>query len=234
MRETINLVRRSFMSLMAAGFLVAGTSSLATAGEDQNELVEKAKITVNEMAAKQDFSEFRKLLAVSKGVVVFPQVLEAGFFIGGAGGSGVLLSREDDGSWSSPAFYTMGQGSIGLQFGAQAKELVLVIMSEKGLKAIIDNNVKLGADLNAAVGPVGSSVGTSTTTNMKSDVFSFANAQGAFIGASVSGAVLGTKKEWNEIYYGKEVTPTEIVIDLKVNNPQSDGLRSALKAAEAP
>ncbi|MEH6545780.1 MAG: lipid-binding SYLF domain-containing protein, partial [Sneathiella sp.] len=145
MRETINLVRRSFMSFMAAGLLFAGTSSLATAGEDQNQLVERAATTVKEMAAKQDFSEFRKLLAVAKGVVVFPRVLEAGFFIGGAGGSGVLLSKGADGNWSSPAFYTMGQGSIGLQFGAQAKELVLVVMTEKGLKAIINNNVKLGA-----------------------------------------------------------------------------------------
>lgn len=234
MRETIKLVRQSFMSLIAAGFLVAGMSSMATAGEDQDDLVEKAKITVTQMAATQDFSEFRKMLAISKGIVVFPQVLEAGFFIGGAGGSGVLLSRGDDGSWSSPAFYTMGQGSIGFQFGAQAKELVLVIMTEKGLKAIINNNVQLGADLNAAVGPVGSSVGSATTTNMKSDVFSFANSKGAFIGASVSGAILGTKKEWNEIYYGKAVTPTEIVIDQSVSNAQSDGLRSALKAAEAP
>ncbi|USG61368.1 lipid-binding SYLF domain-containing protein [Sneathiella marina] len=234
MRETINLVRRSFISLMAAGLLFAGTSSLATAGDNQDQLVERAKFTIENLAKNPDMGEFRKLLAVAKGVVVFPQILEAGFFIGGAGGSGVLLAQDGEGNWTSPAFYSMGQGSIGLQFGAQAKELVLVVMTEKGLKAIINNNVKLGADLSAAVGPVGTQVGAATTTNLNSDVFSFANAKGLFIGASVAGSVLSTKQEWNELYYGKAVSPTAVVIDRSVNNPQSDGLRAALKAAEAP
>ncbi|MEH6528145.1 MAG: lipid-binding SYLF domain-containing protein [Sneathiella sp.] len=234
MRETINLVRRSILSFMAAGLLFAGTSSLATAGENQDLLVQKAKLTIEGLSKNPDLGEFRKLLAVAKGVVVFPQILEAGFFIGGAGGSGVLLGQDEEGNWTSPAFYAMGQGSIGLQFGAQAKELVLVVMTEKGVKAIINNNVKLGADLSAAVGPVGTAVGAATTTNLNSDVFSFANAKGLFIGASVAGSVLTTKKEWNELYYGKAVTPTAIVIDRSVNNAQSDGLRAALKAAEAP
>jgi lipid-binding SYLF domain-containing protein len=233
MRETISLVRRSFISLMGAGLLLAGTSSLATAGADQNNLVEQAKFTVEKMANYPEMENFRKLLAIAKGVVVFPEVLEAGFFIGGAGGSGVFLGQDGDGNWTYPAFYSMGQGSIGLQFGAQAKELILVIMTDKGVKAIIDNKVKLGAELSAAVGPVGSTVGTATTTNFKADVYSFANAKGAFIGASVSGAVLSPKKAWNELYYGKEVTPTDVVIEHNVTNAQADGLRAALQAAEA-
>jgi len=233
MQDTINKVRRTFISLLGASALLLGTGQLAVAGADQNQLVDRATFTVNDLAKSPDMEQFRKLLAVAKGVVVFPQVLKAGFFIGGAGGSGVLLSRNENNEWSAPSFYTMGQGSIGLQFGAQAKELVLVIMTEKGLRAIINNQVKLGGDLSAAVGPIGTTLGASTTTNLNVDVFSFANAKGLFIGASVEGSVLAVKPAWNELYYSKAVNSNEIVLLRSVNNPQSDGLKAALSAAEA-
>jgi lipid-binding SYLF domain-containing protein len=235
MQMTFRASRRKFLSLVGASALLfgAGAGNLALAGEAQDQLVEKAKFTITNVAGRSEMEEFRKLLAVAKGVVVFPQVLKAGFFVGGAGGSGLLLGKNEAGEWSSPAFYSMGQGSIGLQFGAQANELVLVIMTEKGLKAIIDNQVKLGGDLSAAVGPVGTTVGASTTTNLKVDVFSFAISKGLFIGASVEGSILSSNSDSNESYYGKPVTSQQIVLDRTVNNAQADGLKAALTAAEA-
>lgn len=234
MHVTLKTCRRSFLSFVGAGILLMGAGNLAVAGEAQNQLVEKAKFTIENMVARTDMDEFRKLLAVAKGVVVIPEFLKAGFFLGGAGGSGVLLGKDAAGVWTSPAFYTMGQGSIGLQFGAQTNQLVLVIMTEKGLKAVIDNQVKLGGDLSAAVGPVGTTLGASTTTNMKVDVFSFAISKGLFIGASVEGSIIQVNSDSNESYYGKPTTAQSIIIDHAANNPQSDGLRAALKAAEAP
>ncbi|MEH6404366.1 MAG: lipid-binding SYLF domain-containing protein [Sneathiella sp.] len=232
-------LRKPFGAIKAISSLLAGvtllvSSSFAFASSEQEQLVDKAKITVEALAAQSDMDQFRKLLAVSKGIVVFPQVLKAGFIIGGSGGTGVLLSRGVDGSWSSPAFYTMGEASIGLQFGAEAKEMVLVIMTQKGLEAIIDNQVKLGGDLSAAVGPVGKNVGASSTTNMDVDVFSFAKNSGLFIGASVAGSVLDAKEDWLASYYGKAVKARDVVINRSVDKAQSDGLKSALKAAEAP
>ena len=234
MRVTLKTSRRSFLSFVGAGLLLIGAGNPAAAGEAQDQLVEKAKFTVENMVARTDMDEFRKLLAVAKGVVIIPEFLKAGFFLGGAGGSGVLLGKDAAGVWTSPAFYTMGQGSIGLQFGAQTNQLVLVIMTEKGLKAVIDNQVKLGGDLSAAVGPVGTTLGASTTTNMKVDVFSFAISKGLFIGASVEGSIIQVNSDSNESYYGKPTTAQAIIIDHTANNPQSDGLRAALKAAEAP
>ena len=236
MQMTFRASRRKFLSLFGASALLlgSGAGNIALAGEAQDQLVDKPKFTITNVAAQSDMEQFRKLLAVAKGVVVFPQVLKAGFFVGGAGGSGVLLGKDDAGVWSSPAFYTMGQGSIGLQFGAQANELVLVIMTEKGLKAIINNQVKLGGDLSAAVGPVGTTLGASTTTNLKVDVFSFAISKGLFIGASVEGSILSSNSDSNESYYGKPTTSQQIVLDRTVMNAQADGLRAALKAAEAP
>lgn len=233
MQTTIRATRRKFLSIVGAGALVLGSGTLALAGEAQDQMVEKAKFTITDLAAKPDMEQFRRLLAVSKGVIVFPQVLKAGFFLGGAGGGGVLLGRDEAGNWSSPAFYKMGQGSIGLQFGAQVNELVLVIMTEKGLQAIINNQVKLGGDLSAAVGPVGTTLGASTTTNLKADVFSFAISKGLFIGASVEGSVLTSNAEANQSYYGQPVTSQQIVIERTVSNAQADGLKTALTAAEA-
>lgn len=220
--------------MMITGLMFLLSSNSAFAFSEQEQLVEKAKLTVDTLAAQNDMQQFRKLLAVSKGIIVFPQVLKAGFIIGGAGGTGVLLGRNNNGKWSAPAFYTMGQASIGLQVGAEAKELVLVIMTEKGLEAIIDNQVKLGADVSAAVGPVGKNLGASSTTNMDADIFSFAKNAGLFIGASVEGSILDAKEDWISSYYGKTVSVNNIVLTHAIDNSQSNDLKSALKAAEAP
>src|SRR3546814_2885808 len=89
----------------------------------------------------------------AKAVMIFPSLLKGAFFIGGEGGSGVLLTRDPEGNWSNPAFYTMGTVSFGLQFGGQSSEAILVVMTDAGLKAIMADQVKLGADLSAAAGP---------------------------------------------------------------------------------
>ncbi len=233
MLRKFNVLKNTLGGLVAGLLFVLPVSS-AIADSDQQQLVDKAKITVDALKNQSEMEQFRKLLAVSKGVVVFPQVLKAGFIIGGAGGTGVLLGRNAEGSWSSPAFYSMGQASIGLQIGAEAKELVLVIMTDKGLDAIIKNKVKLGGDLSAAVGPLGKNVGVSSTTNMDVDIFSFAKTAGLFIGASVEGSILDAKDDWQQAYYGKQVTARNVVVLRSVDNAKSDALKDALKEAEAP
>lgn len=233
MLRKFNVLKNTLGGLLAGLLFVLPVSS-AIADSDQQQLVDKAKITVDALKNQSEMEQFRKLLAVSKGVVVFPQVLKAGFIIGGAGGTGVLLGRNAEGSWSSPAFYSMGQASIGLQIGAEAKELVLVIMTDKGLDAIIKNKVKLGGDLSAAVGPLGKNVGVSSTTNMDVDIFSFAKTAGLFIGASVEGSILDAKDDWQQAYYGKQVTARNVVVLRSVDNAKSDALKDALKEAEAP
>lgn len=233
MLRKFNVLKNTLGGLLAGLLFVLPVSS-AIADSDQQQLVDKAKITVDALKNQSEMEQFRKLLAVSKGVVVFPQVLKAGFIIGGAGGTGVLLGRNAEGNWSSPAFYSMGQASIGLQIGAEAKELVLVIMTDKGLDAIIKNKVKLGGDLSAAVGPLGKNVGVSSTTNMDVDIFSFAKTAGLFIGASVEGSILDAKDDWQQAYYGKQVTARNVVVLRSVDNAKSDALKDALKEAEAP
>ncbi|MEM7173301.1 MAG: lipid-binding SYLF domain-containing protein, partial [Pseudomonadota bacterium] len=163
-----------------------------------------------------------------------PQLLKAGFFIGGSGGSGVLLSYDPgSNSWSSPSFLTMGSGSLGLQIGAEASEIVLVIMNEKGMEAVVKNKFTLGGDASVAVGPLGAGAKAATTTNIGADVYSFAKSKGLFGGIALEGAVLQPSAEANKAYYGSDVTPIQIVVERKVTNPGAASLDQALLAAQA-
>src|SRR3546814_8339055 len=131
----------------------------------------------------------------AKAVMIFPSLLKGAFFIGGEGGSGVLLTRDPQGNWSNPAFYTMGTVSFGLQFGGQSSEAILVVMTDAGLNAIIEDQVKLGADLSAAAGPIGVGASAATTTAAGAAIYPYSLHQGLFLGASLEGAVVAPRSE---------------------------------------
>jgi lipid-binding SYLF domain-containing protein len=96
-----------------------GLAAHASDKSDAEMLVAKAKTTIQSVVADSDFASLRPALASARGVLIFPQVLKAGFVLGGSGGSGVLLARDAaSGAWTGPAFYTMGSASIGFQAGA--------------------------------------------------------------------------------------------------------------------
>ena len=121
------------MKILATFLFVAVMTVVtpAAAVTEQEELVEKARLTLEKLAAHEEFgTKIHSFLSQAKGVLVIPSLLKGGFFIGGEGGSGVLLARSTSGDWSYPAFFTMGAGSFGLQIGAQASELLLIILTK--------------------------------------------------------------------------------------------------------
>lgn len=221
-------------------FAAAGTAGLALASpsvraDEEQILVDKARIVVDSFVAQSDMADMRRLLAKARGVLVFPQVIKAGFIIGGEGGSGVLLARDaDSGQWSPPAFYTMAAGSVGLQIGGEVSEVMLVIMTQKGLEAILKNEFKAGADASIAVGPIGKGIEAGTTTNLQADIYSFSRTQGLFGGVSLEGAVVKARHSRNHSYYGKPVNPRDIVLGNAVAGSGHLQLRQSLKAAELP
>ncbi len=218
-------LRRSLAAtVLSLSVLASGAASQA--GEAQD-LVDKAELTVKSFRSDPDMGSMRTLLRRAEAVMILPQMLKAGFFIGGEGGSGVLLTRRGDG-WSAPAFYTMGAGSIGLQFGAQASEVVLLFMNKRAVDAVLFNKVKLGADASVAAGPIGAGVEAATTTNFREDVYSYSKSKGLFAGASVEGAVIDSRESLNLEYYGRNVPPETIVYKNQVDNPAAGNLRAAL------
>lgn len=203
----------------------------ASAGIEEDELVTKARFTVERMTKDENVGpNVRKLIQRAKAVMVFPNVLKGAFFFGAEGGSGVLVAKDSKGNWGYPAFFTMGSASFGLQIGGQSQEIVLLIMSDRGLSSILHNEVKLGGDISAAAGPVGVGAEASTTTNFRADIYSFSINQGAFLGASVEGAVIHPRQSKNKAYYGSEkVTPEDIVLKGRYQNVQANQLRASLR-----
>lgn len=225
---------KAFSHVVAAAAFAFGIAAAPMAAPAQaqssypQELVEKSRITIEKMRHDGDFPVLTELIAKSKGVIVFPSLLKAGFIVGGEGGSGVLLARGGSGQWSAPAFVTMGSGSIGLQLGAQDAEVVLVIMTDKGLEQVLKNEFKMGADASIAIGPVGAGAEAATTLAVGADIYAFSKTRGLFAGGSLEGSVLKERADYNRDYYGRAVSARDILMRRSVNNANARPLQTAL------
>jgi lipid-binding SYLF domain-containing protein len=85
--------------------------------------------------------------------LIIPTVAKAGLIIGASGGSGVMLTRDDDENWSYPAFYTMGSLTLGLQIGGEISEIALVIMTKAARDSLLSNDFRLGGDISPSRAP---------------------------------------------------------------------------------
>jgi SH3 domain-containing YSC84-like protein 1 len=230
---------RSNGRCVAAILMVAGLAALATRARaddamDARRLVEKAKLTFDSMITAPEMDGLRDLMKSARGVFIAPQVLRGAFIFGVSGGSGVFLGRDArPEQWNGPAFYTIGEASFGFQAGADASEIVLLAMTDRGVTALLSTSVKLGADASVAAGPVGVGV-RAATANLSVDILSFSRAKGLYGGVSVEGAVVAVRGSLNTGYYGREVSPADILIRGAVSNPHAAPLIELIrKAAEA-
>lgn len=196
---------------------------------DQQALVEKAQFTLESFMADESMSWFHEHVKDARGMVIVPQLIKGAFFIGGSGGSGVLIAHDEKtDEWSYPAFVTLGGASFGFQFGGQASEVILLVMTQKGIDSMISTTVKLGADASVAVGPIGRGIEGSTAPNLSADLLSFSRAQGLFGGVSVEGAAVAARDAWNTAYYGKPTKAVDILVRRDVSNPHADNLRKVV------
>jgi len=216
-----------FSTLLAAAlFFTTAIPVMSADADDAQDIVDRAKVTFTSMVRDKDFSWFTNNLKNAKGLLIYPQVLKAGFILGGSGGTGVLVVKDaKTGNWSEPAFYTIGSVSFGLQIGGESAEVIMMIMNQKSIDSLYSSSVKLGGDTSIAVGPVGAGAKGAVTA----DIISFAKSKGLYAGLNFEGSVLGVRESLNKAYYGKEVRPVEIIVEKKVRNKGSDELQAALK-----
>ncbi|MBW1781233.1 MAG: lipid-binding SYLF domain-containing protein [Deltaproteobacteria bacterium] len=235
-------MKRTFRSLfalttivLATVFVLAGvTPTLADDATEAKNLVEKASMTFNSFVTAKEMGGFRDLMKKAKGIFISPSVLKGAFIVGASGGSGVFLARDaKTQEWSGPAFYTIGGASFGLQIGGSASEVILLAMTDRGVTAFLSNNFKLGADGSIAVGPIGGGA-AAATANLSADILSFSRSKGLFGGVSVDGAVVGVRGSLNDAYYGKKVSPTDILVKHDVVNKGAAGLITAVDKAASP
>jgi lipid-binding SYLF domain-containing protein len=217
--------------LTIAFFLTAVTPTNAQSDKAQL-LVDKAVATLEDFLKDPNMIWFRDNLKYTKGLLIMPTMVKAGFFWGGSGGNGVMFSRDPKtNQWSGPAFYSMGSVSFGLQIGGQVSAVAMMILTQKGMESLYSSNVKIGGTTSAAAGPVGVGAAGSTALNMSADMLTFIRAKGAFVGAALDGALLVVNDGYNESYYGRTVRPVDIFVTRNVNNPGSSELRAQLQEA---
>jgi lipid-binding SYLF domain-containing protein len=228
-------VRHRFATLLGVVVMTAlvalGSGPATAAGTSaQQGLVDAARVTFNDFMRAESKSWLRDHLHEARGLLIIPSLLRGGFFLGGAGGRGVLLVRDSaTGQWSQPAFYTIGSINFGLLIGGEAAQVIMMLRTQAAVDKLLASSFKFGGDLAITVGPVGGGAKSSVTA----DVFSFALSKGLYAGISLEGAVVATRDDWNTAYYGRPVTPADIFVLNSVSNPGSAELRESVARAAA-
>jgi lipid-binding SYLF domain-containing protein len=225
----MTLDRRTVLTGTAALLVSpAATSSIALADARRQSLVDQSLNTARKVLSGKDFPDALKLMPKARGLLIIPELVQGGFIIGAAGGRGVMVSRSGPGNWSYPAFYGMGSGSVGLQVGGKVSEIIFIVLTEKGLQALLDHKFKVGAEAGVTMVAVGAGFEGATTAAGGADIVSFANSNGLFAGASLEGSYLDADNDWNALYYGAGATGRAIVADRRYTNPGAEPLRQFL------
>src|SRR5262249_24809727 len=149
---------------------------------DERERAQKAAAAFQEIMSAPDQGIPQDLLDRAQCVAVFPKVIKGGFIFGGQFGKGLISCRRAQGSWGSPAYFTIGGGSFGLQIGGQAVDLVLLVMNKSGLDGLLQDKFEIGAGAAVSAGPVGRNAHVSTDVLLKSQIISYSRSRGLFGG----------------------------------------------------
>jgi lipid-binding SYLF domain-containing protein len=185
--------------------------------EDRSEISERlsnAGTVLTEIMSIPEKGIPRELLDKCTCVVVIPSMKKAGFVVGGNYGKGAISCRtKATGTWSGPSMVMIGGGSFGLQIGAQAVDLVLVVQNLSGLESLLDSKFTLGGDASVAAGPVGRTAAAETDAWMSAKILAYSRSRGLFGGLVLKGGVLRPDKDANQILYGKALRPRSILLD---------------------
>lgn len=201
-------------------------------GQDEQRLVEKALHSLETFMGDPNFTWFQDHVKDAKALLILPQQLKGAFWIGVDGGSGVLVSRDQEtGEWSEPAFYTLGGLSFGFQFGGEVSEVIIMAMNQGAVEKLYASSFKLGGDASIAAGPYGAGAEGATSANLNADFLSFSRSKGVYAGISLEGSIIDVDDDANEAYYGKKVRPVDILVVKSVKNEHSADLRQAILTA---
>ena len=192
------------------------TTALATAKEptrqDAVKEITGATKALDHFIADPDMNWFREHVKDAKGLLICGTVVKAGFIIGGSGGRCVFVAKSEHG-FTGPAFYTLGTGGIGFQAGFEKSEIIMLAMTQKAVDSLMTSSFKVGAGASVSAGPVGTGAGATA-----SDFLSYTRSKGLYGGVDVNGAVVNVTEDYNKAYYGKPVTPIDIIVKGEVHS----------------
>lgn len=208
---------RSFvLTLCLLGLTVAPFTAFAANKSSLDDRLESSRMVLTEIMATPDQSIPNALMRQAKCVAVFPSVVKGAFVFGGEYGQGVVTCRTNHG-WSAPAFIRIAGGSFGFQLGAQAVDLVIIAVNNRGFQDLLKNKFKIGAGASAAAGPVGRNAQAGTDWKMGAELLTYSRARGLFAGIDLSGAVVSqniddTRTFYNVAYPFKELLKGQVPV----------------------
>jgi lipid-binding SYLF domain-containing protein len=183
---------------------------LLHAGEAEDTRARNAVRVLDEVMKAPDKAIPQDLLANAHAIAVIPDVIKAGFVVGGRHGEGLIAVKTRDGTWSNPSFISLTGGSVGFQAGVSSTDVILVFRTQRGVDSIVHGKFTLGADASAAAGPEGRSAHASTDAQLKAEIYSYSRARGLFAGAALDGTALTIDNDANQAVYGEGVTARRI------------------------
>lgn len=198
-------------------------STAAAAANKEETRLENAGVVLEEILGIPDNIP-QELLNKAECVIVIPSMVKVAFGFGGNYGRGAIVCRTGEnftGTWGAPAMYALDGGSVGLQLGAQATDLVLLVMNARGVNALLTSKVKLGGSASAAAGPKGRDASASTDATMRAEILSYSRSRGLFAGVSLEGASLRPDDEASRQVYGRRISARDIVTGTGVLVPPS-------------
>ena len=192
-----------FVALVSSAFASSGRS-------DDIERIRNATQVFREIMATPDKAIPQELLESAKCIAIIPGEKKAAFVVGGNYGKGIATCRTA-GGWSGPLFVALGGGSVGFQIGGSSTDLVMIFRNEKGLRSLLSDKFKIGADATAAAGPVGRHAAAATDAKMNAEILTYSRSKGLFAGVSLDGAVVQADHSGNHAMYGGNVNRREIL-----------------------
>jgi len=197
-----------------------------------NKTLHKSVIAMDHIMDDPDNSIPPSLIDQSEGIVIFPDAFKIAFgVVGGQGARGIALVRQYDGSWGNPFFVSLGEGSLGLQLGAQKTDIVLLFKDRNAIMDLGETEITLGGDVGVAAGPV--SKGASATTDIKfdSEIYSYCTSKGLFAGVSFKGGVLTYNESVNESLYGVEDINMDYIFH-EIETPYNDRVNDLIEVID--
>ena len=204
-----------------AALLLLVPSTRVGAQSDEADRVKESATVLGEIMKAADSAIPTSVLSKAAGIAIFPGTVRGGFIVGAERGRGIISVRDEQShQWSTPAFLTITGGSVGLQIGVRATDLVLVIQNRRGLENLVRNEFKVGAGAAATAGPVGRDAQAATDIQMRAEILSYSRSRGLFAGATLEGSTIRQDEDANGRFYGEKLTTRQVVFDNKAKAPE--------------
>lgn len=188
------------------------SAGLVYGADDAPKRLDAAADVLTEIMSAPDKGIPQDLLEKAECIVVVPGLKKGAFIVGAKYGKGFMLCRKAGGGWSAPAAIRVEGGSVGFQIGGSETDVVLLVMNQKGAQKLLQSKFTIGADANAALGPVGRNSSAETDAQMHAEILTYSRSRGIFAGVSLQGATLRPDEDWNKELYAKPLSNHDIVM----------------------